>query len=84
MTIYSFIFGVVSSGTRYPSKNSFNYLAAGRDLLAFNSYSEPGQKYALMGALDFDLEPSEKHSLINDIKFDEKNLMVSRSASLLE
>jgi CHAT domain-containing protein len=63
---------------------TFNYLVARRDLLAFNNESDTKRKCVLMGAPDFDLEPSEKMAFVNDIKIDEKNLMANRSAGFSE
>jgi CHAT domain-containing protein len=63
---------------------TFNYLVAGRDLLAFKSYTEPGQKYVLMGAPDFDLKPSEKQNIIKNNNIEENRLTASRAANLSE
>jgi CHAT domain-containing protein len=63
---------------------TFNYLAAGRDLLGFTDDFDTGNRCLLMGAPDFDLDPSKKTVIIQESKIDGKYLFAERSANLGE
>lgn len=60
---------------------TFNYLAAGRDLLGFVGNDSRGNKCLLMGAPDFRFDPAEKSALINA---DKPDILAKRSADLGE
>jgi tetratricopeptide (TPR) repeat protein len=63
---------------------TFNYLAAGRDILRFGQIQKSDNKAVLMGNPDFNLGPKEKVSILEDLNLDDKKkfLQASRSASM--
>ena len=50
---------------------TFNYLAAGRDLLGFGQIKEQGKKALLMGDPDFDMREEEKNSTLRRLALSE-------------
>ena len=63
---------------------TFNYLAAGRDLVGFKENPSAGNTFLFMGAPDFGMEASTKMSFINNGKIDRKKLLTKRSFNLNE
>ena len=65
---------------------TFNYLAAGRDIISFGKNPGSGGKNLLMGDPDFNLGIDEKVSALNRIKMknDVGTLVAKRSANLKE
>lgn len=63
---------------------TFNYLAAGRDIIGFEKNSSNGEKYLLMGDPDFNLGTEEKKAVLNriNIKNDKSILFTNRSTNL--
>ena len=62
---------------------TFNYLAAGRDLLGFGEIKERGKKALLMGDPDFDLGAKEKDSVLRKLAINaEKEEIVKRSSDM--
>ncbi|MEW6666720.1 MAG: tetratricopeptide repeat protein [Thermodesulfobacteriota bacterium] len=50
---------------------TFNYLAAGRDIIGFGEIKEKGRKALLIGDPDFDLEPEDKESTLRKLALSE-------------
>ena len=65
---------------------TFNYLAAGRDIIGFGKNPVKGGKYLLMGDPDFDLGSDEKMAVLKriSVKNDKGTLVANRSANLNE
>jgi tetratricopeptide (TPR) repeat protein len=65
---------------------TFNYLAAGRDIIGFGKNPVNGGKYLLMGDPDFNLGSDEKMAVLKriNIKNDMGMLVANRSANLNE
>ncbi|MFO7737347.1 MAG: tetratricopeptide repeat protein, partial [Desulfatiglandaceae bacterium] len=62
---------------------TFNYLAAGRDVLAFGEIKEQGSKALLMGDPDFNLGAKEKESILRKLALKEgKEETVKRSRDM--
>ncbi|MBW1707285.1 MAG: CHAT domain-containing protein [Deltaproteobacteria bacterium] len=63
---------------------TFNYLAAGRDLLGFGEIFEKGQKALLMGDPDFDMGAEEKSSTLRRLALREakQEKVVKRSTDM--
>ena len=65
---------------------TFNYLAAGRDIIGFGKNPVNGGKYLLMGDPDFNLGSDEKMAVLKriNIKNDMGTIVANRSANLNE
>jgi CHAT domain-containing protein/Tfp pilus assembly protein PilF len=64
---------------------TFNYLAAGRDVLGFGEIKERGKKVLLMGDPDFDLGAKEKDSTLRKLALNmDKEEIVKRSSDMGE
>ncbi|MFH2044776.1 MAG: tetratricopeptide repeat protein [Pseudomonadota bacterium] len=65
---------------------TFNYLAAGRDIIGFGKNPVNSGKYLLMGDPDFNLGPGEKMAFLkrSNIKNDMGTLVATRSTNLNE
>ena len=69
---------VAPDGKFLVEEYTFNYLAAGRDILAFGDSREKGGKPVLMGDPDYDLEPAESAGTVQESETSEK----TRSADM--
>ncbi len=63
---------------------TFNYLAAGRDVLTFGQIKEKGGKALLMGDPDFDLGAEERESSLSKLALSKKGEAAKRSADMGE